>query len=83
MSKKDISRRDFIMSASITRITSAVAMSGLAGISSGQEKKNELKGSAAKVPMRIFGKTKVPVSILSLGGIFDIAANQIVLKKAL
>ena len=35
-----------------------------------------------KVPVRSFGKTGVKVSILSLGGMFDIASNQIMLKQA-
>ena len=35
------------------------------------------------VPTRPFGKTGVPVSILSLGGMFDIPSNQLILKQAL
>lgn len=37
----------------------------------------------AKVPTRPFGQSGVQVSILSLGGMFDIAANQLMLKQAL
>lgn len=37
----------------------------------------------ATVGTRSFGKTGVKVSMLSLGGIFDIAANQLVLQRAL
>jgi len=37
----------------------------------------------AKVPTRKFGKTGQAVSILSLGGMFDIPNNQLMLKKAL
>ena len=37
----------------------------------------------AKVPTRPFGKTGVPVSMLALGGIFDIVSNQLVLQQAL
>jgi predicted aldo/keto reductase-like oxidoreductase len=36
-----------------------------------------------KVPTRPFGKTGVNVSILSLGGMFDIASNQLMLRQAL
>ena len=36
-----------------------------------------------KVPTRPFGRTGVPVSMLGLGGIFDIVSNQLVLKQAL
>ena len=35
------------------------------------------------VPTRPFGKTGVNVSILSLGGMFDIPSNQLMLKQAL
>ncbi|MCX7624690.1 MAG: aldo/keto reductase, partial [Candidatus Sumerlaeaceae bacterium] len=37
----------------------------------------------ATVPKRKFGKIGVEVSILSLGGMFDIPNNQLMLKKAL
>ena len=37
----------------------------------------------ALVPMRPFGRTGVDVSILGLGGMFDINTNQIILKQAL
>lgn len=37
----------------------------------------------AKVPTRKYGRTGVEVSILSLGGMFDIPNNQLMLKKAL
>ncbi len=40
-------------------------------------------GLAGKMPMRAFGKTGVKVSMLALGGIFDISANQLVLQRAL
>jgi len=36
-----------------------------------------------KIPTRKFGRTGVPVSMLALGGIFDIESNQFVLKQAL
>ncbi len=36
-----------------------------------------------QVPARPFGRTGVDVSILSLGGMFDIAGNQLMLKQAL
>jgi hypothetical protein len=36
-----------------------------------------------KIPTRKFGRTGVPVSMLALGGIFDIESNQLVLKQAL
>ena len=36
-----------------------------------------------KVPTRAFGKSGIEVSALSLGGMFDIASNQLMLKQAL
>ncbi|MDX2502297.1 MAG: aldo/keto reductase, partial [Deltaproteobacteria bacterium] len=36
-----------------------------------------------KVPTRPFGKTGVDVSMLSLGGMFNIASNQLMIKQAL
>ena len=36
-----------------------------------------------KVPTRPFGKTGVDVSLLSLGGMFNIASNQLMIKQAL
>jgi len=40
-------------------------------------------GQAVVVPRRPFGRTGVEVSTLSLGGIFDITTNQLVLHQAL
>ncbi len=42
-----------------------------------------LAADQMKVPTRPFGKTGINVSILSLGGMFDIAANQLMLKQAI
>jgi predicted aldo/keto reductase-like oxidoreductase len=47
---------------------------------------NQLTAASPKsksVPMRPFGKTGAKVSILSLGGMFDIASNQLMLKQAM
>ena len=35
-----------------------------------------------KIPQRPFGKSGIDVSILSLGGMFNIKSNQIMLKQA-
>lgn len=37
----------------------------------------------AKVPTRPFGKSGIEVSMLALGGMFDIVSNQLLLKQAL
>jgi predicted aldo/keto reductase-like oxidoreductase len=76
--KKNLSRRDFLRAAGAAGIGSLVAGTG------------SLAGELAKrttehpvVPTRPFGKTGVDVSILSLGGIFDITSNQLVVHQAL
>ena len=78
---KNLSRRDFLRAAGATGIGSLFTVTGtLAGIP------GQLLASKAQhplVPTRRFGKTGVEVSILSLGGIFDITSNQLVLRKAL
>ena len=76
MSKKNIrwSRRDFLKTTGAAGLGSIIApMAGLAG--------NSEKVSV--VPTRPFGKTGANVSILSLGGMFDIASNQLLMKQAM
>jgi len=80
MSKKQsgFSRRDFLRTAGAATAGSFLnARETLAKISgtSGSE--------LAVVPTRLFGKTGAQVSILGLGGMFDIPSNQLVLRQAL
>jgi hypothetical protein len=80
MSKKKngFSRRDFLKTAGAATAGSFLnARETLAKISgtSGSE--------LTVVPTRPFGKTGVQVSVLSLGGMFDIPSNQLVLRQAL
>ena len=59
---------------------------GTAGLGALMAPVNRLATAAetpARVPTRTFGKTGVEVSILSLGGMFNIASNQVMMKKAL
>ncbi len=53
----------------------------------GAQAKEALAGTEnstpARVPVRPFGKTGVKVSCLGLGGMFDTATNQLLLKQAL
>ena len=44
---------------------------------------HRLAASQGRVPTRPFGKTGVNVSVLALGGMFDISANQLMLRQAL
>lgn len=71
----NMGRRDFLK---------ALATLGLASMAIprdawGEPSKNQL----ATVPTRPFGKTGYTVSILSLGGMFDIPNNQLLLRRAL
>lgn len=78
---KNLNRRDFmkltgsIGAGSLLAGTGAMAQTSPAGVPSTQE--------TSSVPTRSFGKTGVQVSILSLGGMFDIPSNQLLLKQAL
>jgi len=59
---------------------------GTAGLGALMAPVNRLATAAetpTRVPTRPFGKTGVDVSILSLGGMFNIASNQVMMKKAL
>ncbi|MBT8358846.1 MAG: aldo/keto reductase [Deltaproteobacteria bacterium] len=67
------SRRDFLKATGTAGLGAVMAPIGQ--IANATEIQN-------KVPVRSFGKTGVKVSILSLGGMFDIASNQIMLKQA-
>lgn len=69
------SRRDFLKTAGVAAVSSVLPFS--TGESDAQD--NPL----TEVPVRPFGKTGVQVSILGLGGMFDIPSNQLLLKQAL
>ncbi|MGB6927830.1 MAG: aldo/keto reductase, partial [Syntrophobacteria bacterium] len=80
MSKKgtDFTRRDFLKTAG------AATVGSLLGASETMGKISEGSGTElAVVPTRPFGKTGARVSVLSLGGMFDIPSNQLLLKQAL
>ena len=76
MKKKttNYTRRDFLKTAGVVGVGSV--MSPMAGLADNTENKDI-------VPTRPFGKTGANVSILSLGGMFDIASNQLMMKKAM
>ena len=78
MSDEHVSRRDFLKIAGIAGFASLVAGPAACAQSNDDEPpKNAENAKGEKVPKRIFGKTGVPVSMLSLGGMFDIPSNQI------
>jgi len=80
MSRKQsgFSRREFLKAAGAATAGSLL---------SARETLGKISGSSgshlALVPTRPFGKTGARVSILGLGGMFDIPSNQLVLRQAL
>jgi predicted aldo/keto reductase-like oxidoreductase len=84
MKENNVSRRDFV------KTLSAVGVGSLVGAGQSFAQSNTpaaatvaTSAASVKVPTRIYGKTGVPVSMLALGGIFDIVSNQLVLQQAL
>lgn len=90
--KQRINRREFLVGASALGISVLAAAPKVFGAieepspttapATSSEKSGQVPADA-KVPKRKFGRTGVEVSILSLGGMFDIPNNQLMLKKAL
>jgi hypothetical protein len=72
-SDKGFSRRDFLK-------TAAGAGMGLLATSAGADAL--AAAGPVAVPTRPFGKTGIQVPILSLGGMFDIPSNQLMLRQA-
>lgn len=79
--EKHLSRRDFFKTAGVVGAGSMLAVAGT--LPPGSAAAAESKGESLRVPTRPFGKTGVQVSILSLGGMFDIPSNQLLLNQAL
>jgi len=65
------------------RFLRATGTAGLGALMTPASKFSAAAETPAKVPTRPFGKTGVDVSILSLGGMFNIASNQLMMKQAL
>lgn len=76
-----ISRRQFLKGAGAVGLGSFVVPAAAVAKSVSQTAADQSKQLA--VPTRPFGKTGVQVSSLSLGGMFDIPSNQLLLKQAL
>ena len=79
--KKGSSRRDFLKKASGFGLGTVLGQ-----MLPGREflkQKAHAAGVEKSVPQRPFGKTGLNVSILSLGGMFDIPNNQLMLKQAM
>lgn len=83
MSEKRWSRREWIKGIGIAGMgTYLLSRAPVAGVA-GAELLSKEATTPQVVPTRPFGKTGVSVSILSLGGMFDIPSNQLLLKQAL
>ena len=81
--EKSLSRRDFLRTAGLVGTGSLLGAGGVLAQGLGElgGQGQDLKSSS--VPVRPFGKTGTDVSCLSLGGMFDIPSNQLLLKQAL
>ena len=73
-----LSRRGFLKAAGLAGLGGAAASVGFNASALAQE-----PPAPQKVPTRPFGASKIPVSILSLGGMFDTGANHMLLRQAL
>lgn len=84
LNNQQLSRRGFMAGASLAGLGTLIS-TNLAGgqTTTSPATAGEAKVGTGQVPLRPFGKTGQEVSILSLGGIFDIVNNQMMLKKAL
>ncbi len=83
MKENNVSRRDFVKTLGVMGVGSVVGASQALAQSNAPAAAPAGPAAPVKVPTRIYGKTGVPVSMLALGGIFDIVSNQLVLQQAL
>lgn len=84
MKTQYVTRRQFVRALGLSAAGAlAATQHGLAQQEQQKEKPKTDKPATVKVPTRPLGKTGVQVSILSLGGIFDITSNQLMLQQAL
>jgi len=72
--RSGFSRRDFLKTAGVATVGSLLGPG---------EAMSKMGSAVSIVPTRPFGKTGVRVSILSLGTMFDIPSNQLLLRQAL
>lgn len=82
MKNQNVSRRGFVKIAGIVGVGSALVARRAVAQAAGTATTPENVASPT-VGLRTFGKTGEKVAMLSLGGIFDITSNQLVLQRAL
>ncbi len=80
-SPKKLTRRSFLKTAGIIACTATGA--SLTKASTPENPTPGKEKETLAISQRPFGKTGVSVSVLSLGGMFDIPSNQLLLKQAL
>lgn len=83
--RNEINRRDFLKTIGTAGLVPALA-SVTTGIASAQEKADPnaaAKTQELKFPQRKLGKTGVKVPVLSLGTMFNLIDNQIILRSTL
>lgn len=78
---KDLTRRDFIRLSGALGTGSLLSATGV--MAQPPQGAPASTSEVSVVPTRPFGKTGVQVSILSLGGMFDIPSNQLLMRQAL
>ncbi|HOI95004.1 MAG TPA: aldo/keto reductase [Syntrophobacter fumaroxidans] len=78
---KGLSRRDFIKTAGAMG-SGSLLVGSRAFAQSGAPAPETPGADAGEIPTGPFGKTGIRVSCLSLGGMFDIPSNQLLLKQA-
>ena len=83
MKENNVSRRGFVKTLGVVGVGSVVGVGQALAQSSAPAAAAPAPVKPVKIPTRTFGRTGVPVSMLALGGIFDIESNQFVLKQAL
>ncbi len=79
----DLPRRQFLHLLAAAGAGSALALTSRAHPPTAAPGGSAPEAGDATVPVREFGKTGVKVSMLGLGGMFDIPSNQVVLRTAL
>lgn len=78
-----ISRRDFFKTTGAAGMGALLSPLAVDARTMEESSGRLLAAGKAPVPSRPFGKTGVKVSMLALGGMFDISANQLMLRQAL
>ncbi len=79
---KGLSRREFLCTAGVVGAGSLLEAREVLAQAAGETSGWKPEATDATVPIRPFGKTGVDVSCLSLGGMFDLPSNQLLLRQA-